>query len=235
VFESLPTVEESTVFSQIILKACQKNREERFQSCNEWLDQLKHPERKISYRKPEDIVKVKEKPEKNKVLTEVWGKVFSIALLILIPLITYNVFFQSNTDKVGENNTTVDTAVITDTPVYKDPQNDVNTNAIYTEEDLRAYPSNVSVIPPEYQGGGATYNDQIAGNAYNYTVVAKWEIDEDGTIPPSSIEILSGLECSSCTEEVTRAIKSSSGKWLPATINGTKVKYSKKDSFLFPK
>jgi serine/threonine protein kinase len=233
VFESLPTVEESTVFGQIILKACQKNREERFQSCNEWLDQLKHPERNISYRKSKDIFGVKVKKTINQFFSNKKKYYFQIAVGVAISLA---VIIKLSTDGGGgvENNTTVDTAVITDTPVYKDPQNDVNTNYIYTEEDLRKYPSTVSVIPPEYQGA-ETYNDQIAGNEYNYTVVAKWEIDEDGTIPPSSIEILSGLECLSCIEEVKRAIKSSSGNWLPATINGIKVKCSKEDSFKFPK
>lgn len=43
VYEPLPPFSRQGKFSEIVLKACQKNREERFQSCNEWLNVLKYP------------------------------------------------------------------------------------------------------------------------------------------------------------------------------------------------
>lgn len=43
VYEPLPPFSSQGKFNEIVLKACQKNREERFQSCNEWLYVLKAP------------------------------------------------------------------------------------------------------------------------------------------------------------------------------------------------
>lgn len=43
VYEPLPPFSIQGKFNEIVLKACQKNREERFQSCNEWLHVLKAP------------------------------------------------------------------------------------------------------------------------------------------------------------------------------------------------
>ena len=234
VFESLPVLQESTVFSQIILKACQKNREDRFQSCNEWLEQLKHPERNISYHKPKDIFAVQVNKTINRFFSKKKNYYFQIAVGVAISLAVI-IILSTDVNGDGENNTTVDTAVITYTPVYENPQNNVNTNYIYTSEDLGQYPSDVRVNYPEYKGSD-TYNDKIADSFGSFKIVAKWEIDENGKISASSIEILSGSDdCASCIEEVTRFIISTSGKWSPAMINDTKVKYSNEDIFPFPK
>jgi serine/threonine protein kinase len=48
VYETLPEFSIQSKFKEIVLKACQKNREERFQQCNSWLSEMNNPLRGLS-------------------------------------------------------------------------------------------------------------------------------------------------------------------------------------------
>ena len=43
VYEPLPQITGSSKYNNIIKKACEKNREERFQSCNDWISEMNNP------------------------------------------------------------------------------------------------------------------------------------------------------------------------------------------------
>ena len=80
VYEALPEFSTHSIFKEILLKACQKNREERFQSCSDYLEEFKltytnilgnNENTKVNrggeeLRGSDTIVKVKTKTELNK-------------------------------------------------------------------------------------------------------------------------------------------------------------------------
>ena len=43
VYEALPDISIPSKFNEIVLKACKKDREERFQSCNAWISEMNNP------------------------------------------------------------------------------------------------------------------------------------------------------------------------------------------------
>ena len=103
VYEALPEFSTHSIFKEILLKACQKNREERFQSCSDYLEEFKltytnmlgnNENTKVNrggeeLRGSDTIVKVKTKTELNKNKKKSKSTLFNfIRILSIILLIS---------------------------------------------------------------------------------------------------------------------------------------------------
>jgi serine/threonine protein kinase len=165
VYEPLPDVSIDSKFNEIILKACQKNREDRFQSCSEWLAFLNIRDSKNFYQN--DF----EKKNTDEILPTIvndpkssWfsNKNFIIGAIILF-VIAFIVFIFSNQTKGIIDNTKrlkyleiteknkkdqVETAIIAKKKLKKEKVEKEKITSVKVEQD-----KNNLKIGQKYQGG----------------------------------------------------------------------------------
>jgi serine/threonine protein kinase len=112
VFEALPILFESGNFNKLISKACEKNREDRYQSCKDWLNELNYiPTDKVISKEDVSEVVLKQEDKKNDYINEpeLFRKKKNNAIPVLIPTgfllfcFLFYWFFNGNKGSEGIN------------------------------------------------------------------------------------------------------------------------------------
>jgi len=226
VFEPLPSLEDDNLFGSLILKACQKDREDRFQSCLEWLEKLKNPENITPVTKPQVIL-----PESAETTLSPIGSGYLKPILIGLGVIIFFLFLFFKFSNGGTESSSGE-PLAADTTIYAvdsaaPAQGDTYSAAVYTSDDVDKQ--------AEYTGDSFTYNGNLhtengAPND-NYEVRVSYVVDENGFV----IDVYAltnngyGLE-----EEIVAAIQRTSGAWNAAKKNGATVKCRIENTFSFP-
>lgn len=163
VHEPLPDFIVHSVYKDSVLKACKKNREERYQSCNEWFTQINALSANAKpFLQPSD--QPINKPKKNSILT--------IAGVCIGILLAFAFVFKSFFGKEGENRleqlAVTDSVSVNADPSISDVNSDENQNKVFKEEDL---PKKEETQTPdkseEYRRVLVNYYNDLTNDNYN--------------------------------------------------------------------
>ena len=227
VYEPLPDLSDKGKLGKIIDKACQKDRELRFQSCVEWLDELKKPpknqsdveERVVDSEPFQSPIIVSELPVKKKFTL----KKFLVVVLIIFLSWIYLQLQEDMTDK-KVSTVTNDGPETFDAP----PEEVRKVQVVEKPEEIEAFVDEEAVFP-----GGMAACYAFIGKNINYPQIAIEEnlqgkcyvnfvIDRSGHI--SDVRVAKKVPgCPECDAEAVRVIKMMP-KWAPGKKNGKDVK-----------
>jgi serine/threonine protein kinase len=238
VTEPLPTLSNNSVFTNLINKACQKDREYRYQTCLEFLDQLKFTENVPDIE--QDIFEIPETPQLPDSTPDLPVSTFSVffkpllvvAGVILVILLFGKIFFTDSNEVpnaavqleelADANIAPADTAV----PAFE-------TLGEYSGDSVTIY-SEMEVDEPPTSPSSFVYNnklhEEMDAPESTYTVSVSFDINEIGEV----YNIRFGTDHGYGLEgEIESSLRNSSGRWTPATKRRQRVKCSLQRYFTF--
>ena len=256
VYETLPEFTIKNKFEGLILKACEKNSENRFQSCLEYLNTLNLPLTFSS--ESNDITLVDDKnirknsfeeeynriaePEEISILNKKTHRIIALFIVVIMIIFGFSYFLitEPNPQKSEEEKTSDKQGKVNSNKAEVNVGNVTGTVEAPKEEDHDKV-FTVVEIPAEFPGGFPAWAKYLERNLNRdlpvdngappgiYTVIVSFIVDKNGRISEVQAENDPGY---GTKEEAVRVIKKGPS-WKPAYLNGRNVNYRQRQSIAF--
>ena len=256
VYETLPAFTIKNKFEDPILKACEKNSENRFQSCLEYLNTLNLPltfssesnditlvdDKKIRKNSFEDEYNRITEPEEISILNKKSHRIIALFIVVIMIIFGFSYFLitEPNPEKSEEGKTSDKQGKVDSNKAEVNVENITGTVEAPKKEDYdKAF--TVVEIPAEFPGGLPAWANYLERNLNRdlpvdngappgkYTVIVSFIVDKNGGISEVQAENDPGY---GTKEEAVRVIKNGPS-WKPAYLNGRNVKYRQRQSIAF--